>query len=293
MPMDYLNNNFELTVMKRKPPELTNWNIGGWACPLFRWRGKNWLKALSLLIYLIAFLTNPSITWAVDDSTNQAKAHFLQGKKYYTEGKYLEAIESFKSAAEIHASPLLDFNIGRCFDKLDRYSEALKYYEKYLAAKKDATNREEVRSRIITIKQLMKKNKSKSQDPYEQLELAPEPSPAPTSQPVEEKKPQPAPPTFSRQKEQTPPPSSPSDIPHEATQPRSWSNQDMVPAPPPYAPSPYAPYPEPDTRPIYKQGWFWVACVTGAIITSFIVYTVATSSFDNTSSHTTGLQIRY
>lgn len=61
--------------------------------------------------------------WAQSgDADRQAREYFLKGKKAYQEGLFEEAMKNFKKARSVRPSPFLEYNIARCYDKLDRKS---------------------------------------------------------------------------------------------------------------------------------------------------------------------------
>ncbi|MEE2755276.1 MAG: PEGA domain-containing protein [Myxococcota bacterium] len=63
---------------------------------------------------------------AVDFAQSAAKA--------YKAGQYLEAISAFKEANKRQPDPILDINIGRCYEKLGRFADALLHCKIALSA---------------------------------------------------------------------------------------------------------------------------------------------------------------
>jgi len=226
------------------------------------------------------------------DNDEQAKQRFLDGKQAYLEGRYAEAAVAFKAAAALRPSPILEFNLGRCYEKLGRDADALAAYQRYLAAAKDAPNRADVEARVAELQTKLKR----SQDPYELLD-----SRGAASRPAA------APPPPARAQ---PRPLRAEEGRHEAELPESWaqagqgapSDQQSAPgyqqpaarAPAgPTQPQRPAPLPRRDEGPIYKQWWFWVACAGGAVIAGFIIATAASSSGEahhGSESHSLGIR---
>src|SRR4051812_13744920 len=60
-----------------------------------------------------------------DPDTANAKRHFKAGADFYTSGKYEAALEELKLAKRAKDLPLFVYNIARCYDRLERYQEAL------------------------------------------------------------------------------------------------------------------------------------------------------------------------
>jgi tetratricopeptide (TPR) repeat protein len=242
------------------------------------------------------------------EGDREAKELFLRGKQHYAAGRFEEAISAFKGAGRIRPSPLLDYNIGRCHEKLKQFAEAIASYKRYLAAAKDAPNRDEVLRWISALKE-QKKASKRPRDPYEDLERTP--ASAPASRPAVPAAgaiaggtavSKPAAPTAA-----TRAPARAKEPVHEAADPRSWSEGQGAPATPaakgtasaapnqpkrPAAPPPLTPPRPKDEGPFYKQWWFWVACVGGAVIGGFVI-AVAASSKNQTAYRTGGLQVHF
>jgi tetratricopeptide (TPR) repeat protein len=86
-----------------------------------------------------------------DPDTEAARRHFFAGSKLYNEGRYEEAIAEFETAWRIKPLPALDFNIGRCHDRLEHWREALDAYQHYIDAAPTAPDAAEVRERITVL----------------------------------------------------------------------------------------------------------------------------------------------
>ena len=68
-----------------------------------------------------------------DPDTEIAKRHFAAGAALYDQGKYNDAIVEFSAARDVRPAPAFDFNIARCYDRLERLRDAVTWYERYLA----------------------------------------------------------------------------------------------------------------------------------------------------------------
>ena len=69
-----------------------------------------------------------------DPDTEIAKRHFAAGAALYDAGRYEDAIVEFSAARAVRPAPAFDFNIARCYDRLERTRDAVDWYERYLAA---------------------------------------------------------------------------------------------------------------------------------------------------------------
>jgi tetratricopeptide (TPR) repeat protein len=70
-----------------------------------------------------------------DPDTEVARKHFEAGRVYYDANEYNKALDEFEKAKRVKPHPALDYNIGRCLDRLERYPEAIDAYQRYLASK--------------------------------------------------------------------------------------------------------------------------------------------------------------
>jgi tetratricopeptide (TPR) repeat protein len=238
-----------------------------------------------------------------EERTRLAKEQFLRGKQRYADRKYADAIQSFRAAAALQPSPILDYNIGRCHEMLGQLDEAIAAFRRYLDGKKDAANRAEVKARIQALRARKRAARQPAaSDPYEDLERSqarrsPAAS-APASRPaVAAARPAGA--------DEPGAPRRPAaaaagdDLPHEAALPSSWGRAPAAatarPAPPASPAPPRTPGPPPapgrrDEGPVYKQWWFWVAIVGGAAIAGVVIATAVGSSSSSPRSHTSGLR---
>lgn len=62
-----------------------------------------------------------------------ADRHFKSGVARFKEGKFTEALAEFERANQISPHPLVLYNIAGCYRELSRYSEAVRFYRRFLA----------------------------------------------------------------------------------------------------------------------------------------------------------------
>ena len=70
----------------------------------------------------------------VDPDTAAARRHFDAGLELYGLDRYADAIVEFEQARRLKRIPAFDYNIGKCEERLERWSEAIAAYERFLAA---------------------------------------------------------------------------------------------------------------------------------------------------------------
>lgn len=87
-----------------------------------------------------------------DPDTEVAQRHFLAAQRAYEARDYDLALREFDGARRAKPHPALDFNIGRCLDRLERYRDAVDAYQRYLDAVPTASDAGEVRQRVAELK---------------------------------------------------------------------------------------------------------------------------------------------
>jgi tetratricopeptide (TPR) repeat protein len=182
-----------------------------------------------------------------DPKKEQAKQFFEAGKRFYEMQSWRPAIEQFKQAQALLPSPILDYNIGLCYEKLGKPRAAAKYYKRYLAGAPTADNRAEVENKIAAL--------------AAQIAAAPPAPPAPLPEPGA---PPPAP--LPDQADEAVPPAPPPPPPEGYYQ---YGQPYGGPPPPPLPP------PEQPRRSLASQWWFWVALGAAAITVIAIIAVAA------------------
>src|SRR3954468_12997885 len=64
-----------------------------------------------------------------------AKAHFLAGASYYSNGVYDDAAKEFKQSYELSKKPEILYNIAQCYGKIGDDPTTVMYLRRYLAEK--------------------------------------------------------------------------------------------------------------------------------------------------------------
>ena len=83
-----------------------------------------------------------------DPQLERAMKAYELGQAAYNAANYEEALGHFQEAASLYGSPDFQYNIGLCYEKLDKPEEAIRAFETYLRAKPDANDRAQVEDRI-------------------------------------------------------------------------------------------------------------------------------------------------
>jgi tetratricopeptide repeat protein len=91
--------------------------------------------------------------YAITEEDERAKAHFLAGQSYYDQASYADALREFNEAYRISKRPALLYNLARCYEALEQYSDAVKMLERYLAEDPETSDRTAVETRIANLKE--------------------------------------------------------------------------------------------------------------------------------------------
>lgn len=64
---------------------------------------------------------------------------FNDGQAAYDRGEYKAALDLFLEAQSLYPSPVFHYNIGRCYEALENYEQAITSYNAYLRSTKSST----------------------------------------------------------------------------------------------------------------------------------------------------------
>lgn len=83
-----------------------------------------------------------------------ARARFLEGRAAYDARDYVRAYEQFQASYSMSKQPKLLYNLGLSAQKLGKLSEAVQYFESYLAWG-EGDRSEEVRGRLAALRDMV------------------------------------------------------------------------------------------------------------------------------------------
>lgn len=79
----------------------------------------------------------------------------MAGAQEYREGNYETAIRHFKEAYALEPVPNLLYNIAKCYEKQEKYPEAVDYYQEFVVAPEvDSTARKAALDRIDSLREI-------------------------------------------------------------------------------------------------------------------------------------------
>jgi tetratricopeptide (TPR) repeat protein len=88
----------------------------------------------------------------LDPDTEVARRHFRAGSAAYAQGDYGVALDQFVQARRAKPLPDLDYNIGRCHDRLEHYAEAIAAYQRFVDGSSDPQERARTTARIDVLR---------------------------------------------------------------------------------------------------------------------------------------------
>lgn len=107
-------------------------------------------SAVLLSVGAVAAQEEPSAVTEGEDTA--ARLLFLEGRSLFDEGRYEEALHSFRRAYQLSRRPTLWYNIALACDRLRMDAEALEGFRAYLREVPDAPHRVEVEARIEALR---------------------------------------------------------------------------------------------------------------------------------------------
>jgi len=107
----------------------------------------------SVVLWLLVGLSLPAMVLAqpVPVDTDSAARLFNEGRLRYEVGDWEGARVRWEAARQLRPLPELDYDIGRCWERLGRAEEAIREYRKYLATVPNAPNAATVRARLAAL----------------------------------------------------------------------------------------------------------------------------------------------
>jgi tetratricopeptide (TPR) repeat protein len=117
----------------------------------------------------------PDDDGASEANLQRAMRAFESGSANYNSAKYKDALSDFLEAASLYASPDVQYNIGLCYEKLDKPEEAIRAYEIYLKTKSEVPDRANVENRIAGLRaEIATREQQAAQQPEQQLRPPPD-----------------------------------------------------------------------------------------------------------------------
>jgi tetratricopeptide (TPR) repeat protein len=108
------------------------------------------VKALAGVVLALAVLTAPAR--AQDADTEAARDLSDRAMMQYDLGHYREALRTFEQAKATRPLPAFDYNIGRCYEQLGQWRQAIDAYERYVKSQPPPVDAAEVRDHTAALR---------------------------------------------------------------------------------------------------------------------------------------------
>lgn len=89
-------------------------------------------RGFAAVLVAVSLVASPVAAKPKQRPNPQAVAAFEEGQERFSSADYEGALEAFRRAGEIQPAPALDYNIGLCYLRLERYELAIESLEAYL-----------------------------------------------------------------------------------------------------------------------------------------------------------------
>ena len=130
-----------------------------------------------LIVFALAGLWSPP-----SYAQEEVEQLYLEGAALYKDGKYRPAIEKFEKAYELYPEPNLLYNIGRAYEALGEIDDALKAFQRCVAADKTAPDvRDKAKAKIEQLERAKMRSKLTTVPPPP---ASPPPTPSPKTAPA-------------------------------------------------------------------------------------------------------------
>lgn len=113
-----------------------------------------------------------------DPDTQAARRHYDLGTALYDQQRYAEALREFNTAKQLKPLPAFEYNVARCYERLESWGEAAEAYERFLRSLPAGAEANETRLRIATLRARARDLAKPSPQPAPPSGPSP-PSPAP------------------------------------------------------------------------------------------------------------------
>jgi hypothetical protein len=110
------------------------------------------MRALLCLGLLLTWLLAGGVRAQSAAADAEARALFEAGRVAFVDERYGDALASFQRSYDLSGRAELLYNIATCLDRLDREAEALAHFERFLAQRPTAPERDDVERRMVILR---------------------------------------------------------------------------------------------------------------------------------------------
>ena len=116
-------------------------------------RSQLWMTIVGLSLMASAAAAQQQASNAASANA-RARSLFQEGQAAYASGDFAAAADKMKKAYRLTRAPELAFNIGRVFERMSEYDQAMKYFRLYIRrGQLETTERVDIEARIEALRQ--------------------------------------------------------------------------------------------------------------------------------------------
>jgi len=120
------------------------------------------------------------------DEVSEAREHYKKGTKAFELGAFQEAVAEYAAAYRLRDDPALLYNLAQSNRLANHPLEALRLYRMFLLKTPNASNREEVESKIAELRKLVEQQQTTPNPPLDARQAPPPSGPTVTQPPTPE-----------------------------------------------------------------------------------------------------------
>ncbi|HEY8142481.1 MAG TPA: hypothetical protein VIG06_07420, partial [Kofleriaceae bacterium] len=92
------------------------------------------MKALAVIVFIALAPARPALADSAfaRAAVEQGRQLSIQAGQHYKDGRFMQALDSYRRAYDVAPVPELLFNIGQCHFQLKSYEWAIFFYQGYL-----------------------------------------------------------------------------------------------------------------------------------------------------------------
>lgn len=118
---------------------------------------RRWAAALVLAVLCLGpVAASAQVDSLTEEQIEELKLWLSKANRLYDEGDYAGALKRYREGLDIAELPEIQYRMATCYEKLDRYAEAVKAYQRFLVLDPDAPERGRVEADIARLKDKLK-----------------------------------------------------------------------------------------------------------------------------------------
>jgi tetratricopeptide (TPR) repeat protein len=128
-------------------------------------------KVIIFVLFIVSII--PYKGWTLDDEfgdlssispakQKEARDRFIFGKKHWYNGEYAQAAKYFKELYNITKINVMLYHVGRCYEELKQYKEAVRWFKRYIKKVPEAKTETDANWRIEQLQKIIDEENKKT-----------------------------------------------------------------------------------------------------------------------------------